>query len=279
MAGALDSKSRVIDFALTPVGRQKLADGQLIFEKATVSDRSSFYEWDGTGASDATQRLYFETYSASSDQITLESDDSGQLIPYGGRNLMFSSLGEDIAGTSGANFSALKVLITDDPDDQQETAFKIIGRRYIFYPTMPDISRDPVSKIDAIESVLFDKRLSKKTNFMFMPPVNADGSRLGYYTDVRQEFADEDAEELMTAGKGAKYQAFISKFADTSPRNTLNLQVFQHTNETGVKKLDLIDFGRTTFGGTTGHVVFAGRVLNNSYGFPVFVNILTLVLA
>lgn len=279
MAGALDSKSRVIDFALTPVGRQKLADGQLIFEKATVSDRSSFYEWDRTGATDATQRIYFETYSAASDQITLESDDSGQLIPYGGSNLMFSSLGEDIAGTSGANFSALKVLITDDPDDRQETTFKIIGRRYIFYPTMTDISRDPVSKIDAIESVLFDKRLSKKTNFMFMPPVNADGSRLGYYADVRQEFIDEDAEDLLTAGKDAKYQTFISKFADTSPRNTLNLQVFQHTNSAGFKKLDLIDFGRTTFGGTTGRVVFAGRVLNNSYGFPVFVNILTLVLA
>ena len=279
MAGALDSKSRVIDFALTPVGRQKLADGQLIFEKATVSDRSSFYEWDGTGATDATQRLYFETYSASSDQITLESDDSGQLIPYGGRNLMFSSMGEDIAGTSGANFSSLKVLLTDDPDDPQQTAFKINGRRYIFYPTMADISRDAVSKIDAIESVLFDKRLSKKTNFMFMPPVNENGSRLGYYTDVRQEFTGEDAEELMTGRQGTKYQAFISRFSDTSPRNTINLQIFQHTNEAGIKKLDLIDFGRTTFAGVTGHVIFAGRVLNNSYGFPVFVNILTLVLA
>lgn len=278
MAGALDSKSRVIDFALTPVGRQKLADGQLIFEKATVSDRSSFYEWDGTGATDATQRLYFETYSAASDQITIESDDSGQLIPYGGRNLMFASLGEDIAGTSGANFSALKVLLTDDPDDPQQTAFNISGRRYIFYPTMADISRSPESKIDAIESVLFDKRLSTKTNFMFMPPVNADGSRLGYYSDVRQEFTGEDAEELMTGGKGTKYQAFISKFMDTSPRNTINLQIFQHTNEAGIKKLDLIDLGMTTFAGVTGHVVFAGRVLNNSYGFPVFVNILTLVL-
>ena len=57
MAGILDSKSRVIDFALTPQGRRQLAAGQLVFDRASVSDRSSFYERSEEGAADATNRI------------------------------------------------------------------------------------------------------------------------------------------------------------------------------------------------------------------------------
>ena len=84
----------------------------------------------------------------------------------------------------------------------------------------------------------------------------------------------------MTAKGGTKYQAFTSRFIETSPQNTLNIQVFQQNHgESGIKKLDLIDFGLASFAGRRGHVIFAGRVVNNSYEFPVFINLLTMVLA
>ena len=85
---------------------------------------------------------------------------------------------------------------------------------------------------------------------------------------------------MTTPKKSIKYQAFVTKFVNTSPKNSLNIQVFQQkAGESGIKKLDLIDFGLATFGGRRGHVIFAGRVVNNSYNFPVFINLLTLVLA
>jgi hypothetical protein len=279
VAGILDSKSRVIDFALTPQGRRQLSAGKLVFVKATVSDRASFYERDENGATDATQRIYFETYSSPVDQVTLETDDSGALIPYGGKNLEFSSLAGGVAETSGDHFKSLKVLLSDDPDDNQNTQFTVSGRDFVFYPTVADVGRPSIAGIDEIESLLFDKRLSRKKNFMFLPPENEDGSRLGYYQDVRQSLLDDAVSSVMTGKKGTKYQTFVTKFVDTSRTNNLNIQVFQENNgSSGIIKLDLIDFGQATFGQRSGRVIFAGRIYNNSFDFPVFVNILTLVL-
>ncbi len=321
MAGILDSKSRVIDFALTAEGRRQLASGKLVFSKATVSDRSSFYERDGSGATDATKRVYFETYVSNTDQVTLETDDSGQLIPFGGKNLEFASL-SNVSQVSADNFSSLKILLTDDPDDRRTNQFQLIGKEFIFYPASADAQRPAEAKIDEIESLLFDKRLSRKKNFMFLPPVNEDGSRLGYYTDVRQQLETDDVGDgdagqrlsenqqlvlslgddsfekrentrvlqiggrvptlgsIMSGQKGTKYQTFVTNFRQTTPQNNINLQVYQQNEgESGLIKLDLIDFGEAQFSGRTGHVIFAGRIMNNSFAFPVFVNILTLVLS
>jgi hypothetical protein len=279
VAGILDSKSRVLDFALTAEGRRQLAAGNLDFAKATVSDRASFYERDSEGATDATQRIYFETYVSNTDQVTLTTDDSGQLIPFGGKNLEFASLA-DVSQTSSANFSSLKVLISDDPSDLQATSFQIVGKDFIFYPTAADATRPAEAHIDEIESLLFDKRLSRKKNFQFLPPVNKDGSRLGFYADVRQQLTDDSVDALLAGSRGTKYQSFVTRFRETSPSNSLNLQVFQQNDgESGLIKLDLVDFGFAKFGDREGRVIFAGRIMNNSYDFPVFINILTLVLS
>jgi hypothetical protein len=300
VAGILDSKSRIIDFSLTPQGRAQLASGRIRFSKASVSDRSSFYEQTGEGASDATERIYFETYSTSADQVTLETSDNGQLVPFvtpsytvtstgiytsAGDPVLdgniFSSVGSDIAGASGDNFASLKVLITDDPDDRRKTDFKVDGKSFLFYPTMPDFRISPDRHIDEIESLLFDKRLNRQSNFKFLPPVNENGSRLGYYSDVRQRFEEnEDASisNLLSGASGTRYQVFTSIFRQTSPQNSINLQIFETTKKAGIRKLDLIDFGRVKFRGRDAHVAFAGRVIRNSFEFPVFVNMLTLVL-
>lgn len=278
MAGILDSKSRVIDFALTAEGRRQLASGKLVFSKATVSDRASFYERSGEDAATAADRIYFETYGSATDQVTLETDDSGQLIPFGGRNLEFASL-SDVAQTSGANFSSLKALITDDPEDQQATSFQLDGRDFVFYPSAADPTRPAEARLDEIESVLFDKRLARKRNFQFLPPVNENGDRLGFYSDIRQSLVDDSVDAIMSGARGTKYQAFVTRFRETTPENNINLQVFQQNKgESGLIKLDLIDFGVAQFSGRTGRVIFAGRIMNNSYDFPVFINILTLVL-
>jgi hypothetical protein len=302
VSGILDSKSRVIDFSLTRQGKAQLASGKIRFDKATVSDRSSFYEKDENGATDATRRIYFETYSMPYDQITLESDDSGQLLPFEGTEYtytptgvftpsgdpvndanFFASFGQILAGSSASNLDKLKVLITDDPDDKQKTEFALSGDNFIFIPSIPDFTRNPDVHIDEIESLLFDKRLSSKPNFRFLPPVNVDGRKLGNYADVRQQIQDDSGEDVniskMLSGKsGTKYQIFTTKFPKTSPKNNLNIQIFETSRDAGLRKLDLIDAGIQKYKDKSAHVVFAGRVLRNSFQFPVFVNILTLVL-
>ena len=46
MAGILDSKERFMDFQLTKYGRRQLAQGNLNFSFAVVSDRGTFYAKD-----------------------------------------------------------------------------------------------------------------------------------------------------------------------------------------------------------------------------------------
>ena len=187
MSGILDSKSRVFDFALTPQGRRQLASGKIRFVKATVSDRSSFYEKEpGGGATDATQRIYFETYQRSGDQVTVESDDSGLLLPFPGANqdaanadtytnrAEFASSGASLALDSASNFLGLKVLLTNS-DSVDLDEFTIRGSEFVFYNTLSTASKE--KHVDHIESVLFDKRLQRKNNFLYLPPINDRGRR------------------------------------------------------------------------------------------------------
>jgi hypothetical protein len=142
--------------------------------------------------------------------------------------------------------------------------------------------RPPRVHVDSLESLLFDKRLARKPNFRYLPPVNDVGSQLGNYKDVRQQF-DASLEEtnissLLAGSSGTQYQIFRTTMEQTSESNNIALQVFETTSRNGIRKLDLIDFGTVTLQGRQVRVVFAGRVFINSYEFPTFVNVLTLVL-
>jgi hypothetical protein len=302
VAGILDSKSRVIDLVLTPYGRRQLASGALRITSATVADRASYYVREETGgAEDATERIYFESFSTPGDQVTLESNDQGQLLPFVADNFTvsgesaydeagvslqdparFASLGEELSSASGENFSRLKILLTDDPEDPQTTNFELRGTTHSFVPAVPDLMRPPRVHVDSLESLLFDKRLARKPNFRYLPPVNDVGSQLGNYKDVRQQF-DASLEEtnissLLAGSSGTQYQIFRTTMEQTSESNNIALQVFETTSRNGIRKLDLIDFGTVTLQGRQVRVVFAGRVFINSYEFPTFVNVLTLVL-
>ena len=117
---------------------------------------------------------------------------------------------------------------------------------------------------------------------MFLPPVNNNGDELGNYADARQQFEDSDYEtplsSLTSSSKGSKYQTFITQFDKTTASNRIALQVFETGEGTSMRKLDLIDFGDVKKGDETMRVIFAGRVFLNTYGFPTFVNLITLVL-
>jgi hypothetical protein len=79
MAGILNSKERMIDFIITPQGRRQMADGRMQIEFATLTDKHTFYTTSDPDnvADDASSRVFFETYSSTTDTITPELDAGG----------------------------------------------------------------------------------------------------------------------------------------------------------------------------------------------------------
>lgn len=76
MAGILNSKERMIDFIITPQGRRQMADGRMRIEFATLTDQNTFYssEHPDSVADDASKRIYFESFSSTTDVIVPELD-------------------------------------------------------------------------------------------------------------------------------------------------------------------------------------------------------------
>ena len=83
MAGILDNKTRIMDVVITQEGRRQMASGKLRPEFLSFTDGSVFYEKSGShGTEDPTGRIYFEAVSRLNDMITLENDDSGNLVQF-----------------------------------------------------------------------------------------------------------------------------------------------------------------------------------------------------
>jgi len=84
VAGILDPKTRILDTVITQEGKRQIANGGLRAVYATVSDKSSYYEFShASGSEDASKRIYFESPIENiNDSIIMESDDSGKLLGY-----------------------------------------------------------------------------------------------------------------------------------------------------------------------------------------------------
>jgi len=84
VAGILDSKTRILDTVITQEGKRQIANGGLRAVYATVSDKSSYYEYSAvSGSEDASKRIYFESPTEDiNDSIVMETDDSGKLLGY-----------------------------------------------------------------------------------------------------------------------------------------------------------------------------------------------------
>ena len=79
MSGILDNKKRIMDVVITQEGKRQMANGDIRIQFASFTDKHTYYEADVvSGSSDAQGRLYFEASSLPFDQITFETDDSGQ---------------------------------------------------------------------------------------------------------------------------------------------------------------------------------------------------------
>lgn len=302
MAGILNSKERLLDTIVTLEGRRQIVGGNLQIKYAAFSDRFTFYRGDVvSGSDDASKRLFFETVSLPSDQITFEADDSGALLHFnnaGATRLhngkivqnaefatgsLFASLATGLLTSSVDHFTNLRVIGTNDYF-REDTQFRINNNKLTFSineerPIGP--TKVQSISVDKADSFFQDRRLSHIPNFKFMPPknkaqfANVEGSPLGLFQPLGQEEIL-SYEQLEKELEGKEF--FDVKFSDTSRDNNLFAQFFE-VSPNNLKKLDVIDFGTFPSSGQNEdlHVFFVGKVYIDDLGRSTFLNLFTMV--
>jgi len=301
MAGILDSKSRIMDVVITDQGRRQLASGQMRIEYATFTDLGAFYSGDEDGViDDPSNRVYFEAASdLPSDLVTFETDDSGFLLPYradnfgaGGKNLVLSgvlvSTGSNATPASAISrailesWGNLQVIGTFDPLDDEE-GFQL-SRSNISFTIRDDFPFNTgdvkTAVIDDVESLNHDFRLSNLKNFKYLPPVNSRGvlagSTIGNFPNDN-EGLDTDRQAFET--RISKLERNDIEFVKTSIENNFIMQAFELSDDSSIIKLDVIDYGERPATNDPDRLVrtlFAGKILQDRYGSPTFVNIFTM---
>lgn len=314
MSGILDGKERIFDTILTKEGRRQIAAGELKATFVSFTDSSAIYETDtivSGGSIQATNRFVLEAGNTVHDQVTLEADDAGllQAFPISGSERyvirqgqilsatsdgvrtpfsgsQFTSTAENLLECSIDNFKNLYILKSPDPLDSKEREFLIgpTSTKFTITKENPIPSTEmQTAKLDEMETLFYDKRLSHVPNFEFLPPVNApeQGSNnvtpLGRYVSLNQQSVDsyaqvfQEIEDYDQRGYGTTVN-----FTETSRGNNVFCQFFELSNGK-VVKLDVIDFGEFTTNKGTKHVFYAGKVFTDSMGAQTFVNMFTLV--
>lgn len=345
--GILDNKSRIVDTVITNEGRRQLATGRMKIEYYTFTDGDAFYQSSSAGVvDDGSSRFYFEAPSTlPDDQITFEADDSGLLkfdkhpelnivngdliegtlitdsLKINTNNLTgsaFASATSNILTSSFDSFKNLRVIATNDRlfgDDGDgfslsENSFdiKISNGTNLFK------KRDNTLTISAanIPDFIGEKKLSRSTNFQFLPPMkplpegvkasqltkeeqrsyslgtysnlSPSGLNFNYILKGEDLNLDDGIASNNTNFNGIEYsqqKGFCKNIQIySSPQSKkMVMQVFEVTSgRNQVRKLDVIDAG--AFGdeesGTASRVFFIGRILYDN-GRYVFANIFTMV--
>lgn len=312
--GILNSAQRILDTIITTEGRRQASTGKMKVEYVSFSDAGAIYALDTliSGGPDFTSRITFEAGNLPQDSLVFEADDSGKLLAnfissgsgysvkagqiYSGSNLdmvmvsgsQFASLSSELLKSSLDNFKKLSILGSPDPLNLNYNDFIVYPENvdFVFTDGAP-ISNTEIQtgKIDQIESLFYDKRLSHIPNFRFLPPVNkprfgnSTTMALGDYKNMNQnpilQFSDiqEELDSLDKAGFKKTIQILKSSL------QTNLLGQFFEISDNVVKKLDVIDFGDfpPDNNGIVRHVFFVGKVYVDNTGASTFVNLFVLV--
>jgi hypothetical protein len=311
--GFLDSKKRIMDVVMTPIGRASLSNGGLTIAYATFTDGQTYYDPSSiSGSSDeAVNRVLLESpASLPQDTFALVTDDTGKLVPIDAFGIRVTDNGDLFQGgkditrfnNTGSFSSAIStvsnmfqqsttyntIIASRDPLDvspnfivSSNTASFQIDNGHPFKPS------DKPKTVNSAPSVFFDKRLANFAQFKFLPPVvsvNNTQSRLGRYENIKEfnqyTYKDLVNETLGTDANPVKQRVDI-EITDTTDTNDLVIQLLETNNE-GIIKLDAVDYGQVTVSSDRAHpikrIIFYGKVFVDETGSPTFVNIFTMVI-
>ena len=298
MAGLIDAKTRVIDAKLTLVGRRSLVDGGLSIAYASFSDVGAVYTRGDNNVADEPLGLGFEAFSTPWDELSFTSDELGIMRQFVGDEYIVISDGtvKNQSGSaappsmltaisSGSFDSFTNQRLIKTVADGADGGFSFIPSRVITF-TVRDGSPFSVEPseaiIDDVEGLFADRRLSKVTNFLFLPPiqraVSSVGSEvsLGTYMNVSEIDQLTDGEIEVTISDLQTRTLTFSRLTDS---HRLMIQAFE-TSDDGIKQLDVIEWGQLSElddDGRARYLYFLGKVIDDGSGIPTFVNIFDLV--
>jgi hypothetical protein len=225
MAGILDSKTRIMDVVMTVEGRRQLAAGKFVPQFVSFTDKNTFYATDAvSGSDDASAYIYFEAGNRQQDQIVIENDDSGLLVPYDGGTThvstdgrVYSASNQTISSPTGigtynridyapvtSSFASMFELVSgsilNSLTDQQlirtkypyeiNTQFLLSTGSITFRRNnlSPFRGMQPAGQIGSLDPLVIDRQLSHLDNFQFLAPVYLDESKtqknLGQYRPI-----------------------------------------------------------------------------------------------
>ena len=295
--GLIDSKTRVIDARLTNIGRSQLANGGLKVSYVSFSDIGSSYEDAGKGIAAEPIGVGFESFSTPSDQITISTNDSGQLIANSVGNYV---LGNDGRIKENSTAVASAISVDDFLSSNLLESFlnqRIIGSRNVvlkdegfsiqsttcsFIVSAETFENNPsVAYSNDVESFFQDKRLAQSVNFMYMPPTQRLGSRnltgsLGNYPNFAETYEASPEEIELSL---SSLQSSTIEFDRFASRSQIAMQVFDVSGSV-MSKLDIIDYGNLptlTDDGKNRRLYFVGKVILDSNQVPTFINLFDIV--
>lgn len=292
MAGLLDSKTRVMDARLTVRGRESLIAGGLSVKYVSFSDSGATYEDNGEGIAVEPLPIGLEAFSTPNDDITVVTDVFGDMQSFGGNGYFVRQDGT--TSTTGAiddlifsgsleSFANQGLISTRDPlFDDTNLSFSPQSKTFTVTDDSPFDGEPSESSIDDVESLFADGRLNRSIRFQYLPPVQrtittvGNEASLGSYANVREQgMAEQDIESMMLGLQRQNFYA--SKYTD---RSEVCIQLFE-SSSSGLAKLDIIRYGDLQQRGETGKqrsLYFVGKVYEDGYGNPTFVNLFDLVI-
>lgn len=295
--GLIDSKTRVIDARLTDIGRNQIANGGLKVTYVSFSDIGASYENAGGGVAADPIGVGFESFSSPSDQITVSTNDTGQLLA---NSVGSYVLGNDGTVRSNATAAAQLLAVDDFLSTNLLDSFKnqrIIGSRNIvlndtgfsiqqttcsFTLSESTFGTNPsVAYSNDVESFFQDKRLAQSVNFMYLPPVQRLGARsvtgsLGNYPNFAETYESTPEDIELSLGSLQTSKIEFDRFASNGQ---IAMQIFD-VSGSFMSKLDIIDYGNLptlTENGKNRRLYFVGKVILDSNQVPTFINIFDVV--
>ena len=318
MAGILNNKERVMDFAITQEGKRQAGIGEMRIRYATFTDLHTFYETSGSLeipklAADASDRIFFETYNRYQDVIVPELEAGYSLRPFrtkdfevvggtltsGTVNTGISNHPNILSGSElSSNIGTVLNGITQNFTDQ-----RIVGsidefslyQNVIVTPTTGTFKLSNTTQflrassatqktlLEEIPSLFSDRRFADFPNFKFLPPVNR--PRPG---DTEKQpignYPRLNEQEIISLDE--LEQSLVGKqkvdfqFSETSRSNNLVVQFFEQ-DTSGVEKLSVVDFGEFEDDDPNSpgkRVLYIGKVVRDGFGSETFLCIFTVVI-
>ena len=225
MAGILDKKERVIDYKITANGRSQIQNGDIRFVYATFSDSSIVYNELDKSLTDSKRRisdelnyLPFEVTSKVNDELNPEfdltnfiksSEDAFLRVDSAVNDLTFDNAIQEIKNSeeknnnvslsrkllnlkyldTQSNFEVEKISFVNQDDIDNKKSFTFYSNQ-TRYPTLYNSVQD----YNELNTLIEDKRLSRKTNFKKLVPISSQNVALYDEDDYKRSFTDQPDE-------------------------------------------------------------------------------------